>query len=364
MSSPNSRKNVVSPSPIMQMATGFWVSRTLMSAVELDVFTKIASYQNDNNGESMTLKEFEKIMGIEESRPAEVFTTALVALGLLKVNENNNNREKTFANSEVSAMFLDKNKPTYIGDVITMFDERLYKRWDRLSDALKTNRPVGEEQGEDIESIFDKARSNQDDAERLQKFTHAMHGISIGPAMALAKNVDFSSHRRMMDIGGGSGVYAMQVVANNPNNMSAVVLDSRPVCQVADQYIQRYNLQDKVQTKVLDFFKDRLPNDCDVAFLSHVIHVFDRDKNIILLKKIHDSLPSGNGMILISEWLLNDEKTGPIPSALMGLTMLIENSGGRSYSYSEISDMLIEVGFRNIEKRTLAEPAELVIGYK
>ena len=225
MSSPNSRKNVLSPSPIMQMATGYWVSKTLMSAVELDVFTKIASYQNDNNGESMTLKEFEKIMGIEESRPAEVFTTALVALGLLKVNENNNNREKTFANSEVSTMFLDKNKPSYIGDAITMFDERLYKRWDRLSDALKTNRPVGEEQGEDIESIFDKARSNQDDAERLQKFTHAMHGISIGLAMALAKNVDFSNYRRMMDIGGGSGVYAMQVVANNPNNMSAVILD-------------------------------------------------------------------------------------------------------------------------------------------
>jgi hypothetical protein len=123
-------------------------------------------------------------------------------------------------------------------------------------------------------------------------------------------------------------------------------------------------LQNKVQTKILDFLKDQLPNDCDVAFLSHVIHVFDRDKNIILLKKIHDSLPNENGMIIISEWLLNDEKTGPIPSALMGLTMLIENSGGRSYSYSEISDMLREVGFKNIQKRPLIEPAEIVIGYK
>ena len=139
-----------------------------------------------------------------------------------------------------------------------------------------------------------------------------MHEISIGPEMALAKNVDFSNHRRMMDIGGGSGVYAIQVVVSNPNNMCAVVLDSKPVCQVADQYILQYNLQDKVQTKVLDFFKDRFPNDCDVAFLSHVIHIFDRDKNIILLKKIHDSLPSKNGMILIGEWLVNDEKTGPI----------------------------------------------------
>ena len=191
-----------------------------------------------------------------------------------------------------------------------------------------------------------------------------MHGVSIVPAMALAKNVDFSNHKKMMDIGGGSGVYAIQVVANSPNNMSAVVLDSKPVCQVADGYIQQYNLQDKVQTMTFDFFKDQLPNGCDVAFLSHVIHLFDKEKNITLLKKIYDSLPKENGMIIISGWLLNDEKTGPISSALLGLTMIVENSRGRGYSYTEISHMLTEAGFKNIEKRPLIEPAEIVIGYK
>jgi len=98
--------------------------------------------------------------------------------------------------------------------------------------------------------------------------------------------------------------------------------------------------------------------------LSHVLHIFDRDKNIALLKKIYDSLPNENGTIIISEWLLNDEKTGPIPSALMGLTMIVENSGGRGYSYNEILQMLTEVGFKNIERRPLIEPAEIVIGYK
>jgi len=362
MSPLESPPNNISPSPIMQMATGFWVSKTLMTAVELGVFTKLSAYQKDSDSKSMTMREFQNIIGIEESRPAEAFTTALVSLGLLKVNKNKN-EEKVFANSEVSSMFLDKSKSTYIGDVIAMFDERLYKRWDKLSEALKTNKPIGERQGEDIESIFDKAKSNQE-VEQLQKFTHAMHGVSIAPAMALAKNVDFSNHKKMMDIGGGSGVYAIQVVANSPNNMSAVVLDSKPVCQVADGYIKQYNLQNKVQTMTFDFFKDQLPNDCDVAFLSHVIHIFDKDKNITLLKKIHDSLSNENGIIIISEWLLNDEKTGPISSALMGLTMIIENSKGRGYSYIEISEMLTEAGFKNIEKRPLIEPAEIVIGYK
>ena len=204
--------NNMSPSPIIQMATGFWVSKTLMTAVELGVFTKISAYQNVNNTKSMTLREFQNIIGIEESRPAEAFTTALVSLGLLKVNMNNNG-EKTFANSEISSMFLDKSKSKYTGDVVSMFDERLYKRWDKLSQALKTNKPIEEKQVADIESLFDKAKSNQE-VEQVQKFTHAMYGISIGPAMALAKNVDFSNHKKMMDIGGGSGVYAIMVVAN------------------------------------------------------------------------------------------------------------------------------------------------------
>lgn len=388
MSSTEQVSDAPTPSPIMQMAIGFWVSKTLLTAVELDVFTRISSYQENKNVESITLEEFQHLTGIRYSRPAEAFTTALVSLGLLKANKNQKG-EKTFVNTQLSAQFLDKGKSTYIGDVIAMFDERLYKRWDKLSDALRTNKPVGEKQGEDIESVFEKAKSNQEleqvkgeqggeikstmfekakssgetEIEHVQKFTRAMYGISVGPAMVLSKRVDFSKYKKMMDIGGGSGVYAIQVVANNPGNMSAVVLDSKPVCQVTNEYIQQFNLQDKVRTMEFDFFNDQMPKDCDVAFLSHVIHIFDREKNIKLLKRIHDSLPE-DGMIIISEWLLNDEKTGPVPSSLMGLTMIIENNGGKSYSYNEVSQMLIEAGFKNIEKRALVEPAEIIIGYK
>jgi len=90
MSPSESPLNNISPSPIMQMTTGFWVSKTLMTAVELGVFTKISAYQNHNDSKSITLREFQNIIGIEEIRPAEAFTTALVSLGLSKVNKNNN----------------------------------------------------------------------------------------------------------------------------------------------------------------------------------------------------------------------------------------------------------------------------------
>jgi 3-hydroxy-5-methyl-1-naphthoate 3-O-methyltransferase len=171
-----------------------------------------------------------------------------------------------------------------------------------------------------------------------------------------------------MDIGGGSGVYAIQVVKEYPN-MSATVLDLKPVCKVAGEYIEMFDLKHRIQTNALDFFNEDLPKDCDVAFLSHIIHDYSKDKGRSLFEKIYNALPNrdnvdGGGAIIISEWLLNDEKTGPVPSALMSLNMMVETSGGRNFSFAEISEMLTEVGFKNIEKKSLAGPAEIVIGYK
>jgi len=101
-----------------------------------------------------------------------------------------------------------------------------------------------------------------------------------------------------------------------------------------------------------------------VALLSHIVHLYDEQKAKVLLKKVYDSLPNEHGVVIISEWLLNDEKSGPVPSALMSLTMILEQARARNYSFAEISKMLTEVGFKSIEKRPLAGPAEIVIGYK
>jgi 3-hydroxy-5-methyl-1-naphthoate 3-O-methyltransferase len=246
--------STLSPDPIFQIATGFWMSKTLMSAVELEVFTKVS-------GKSLSLNDFQKLLGFE-IRPAEVFVTALVSLGLLEVTQGSDEKEKEgfYSNSEPADTFLVRGKPSYIGDFITMLDKRLYKSWDRLPQSLKSNRPAVETIGEgnrSIDALYSYALSNeeaQDDVMRM--FTHAMYGVSLGPAMALPKVFDFSNYRKMMDIGGGPGVYPIQVVREFPT-MSAVVIDSKPVCQIAAQYIKQSNLQDKIQTKPLRLFEGR-----------------------------------------------------------------------------------------------------------
>jgi 3-hydroxy-5-methyl-1-naphthoate 3-O-methyltransferase len=338
----------ISPEPIFQMATAYWVSKTLMAAVEFELFTKISN-------RSVTLEELQKVLGME-ARPADVFATALVSLGLLNASVNGNDG-RAFSNSPLSATFLDRNKSSYMGDIVAMFDKRLYNMWDRLPQSLLANKPAsgsGEE-------IFGQARLNLA-TEQMQKFTHAMYGVSVGPAMALAKAFDFSRCKRLIDIGGGSGVYAIHVALANPH-LSAVVADLAAVCGVADEYIRRFSLLSRVKTKALDFFKEDIPSGYDVALLSHIIHDWSEEKDIGLLKKIFSSINSG-GAIIISEWLLDDEKTGPAFPALMGMNMIIETEGGRNYSFAEISKMLAAAGFNSIEKWPLLGPASIIIGHK
>lgn len=338
----------ISPEPIFQMLTGFWVSKALMAAVELEVFTKLS-------GKKVSLQQLQNFLSMEK-RPAEMFATSLASLGLLVVTKSNDGT-RLYSNSALTDLFLDKNKPSYMGDIVAMFDKRLYNMWNKLPQCLLDNKPAGDSG----EEMFDQAKSNQAQ-EQMKKFTHAMYGVSVGPAMMLAKTFDFSKHSKMMDIGGGSGVYCIEVVKANPH-MSAVVLDLEAVCQVAKEYISKVGLDDKIKTKTTDFWKEPLPPGYDVAFLSHILHGHNEENGIILLKKIFDSLTE-DGAVLISEWTINDDKTGPAPSALMGLNMIIESNGGRSYSFDEISGMLKAAGFKRIEKKSLTPPVELAIGYK
>lgn len=113
-----------------------------------------------------------------------------------------------------------------------------------------------------------------------------------------------------MDIGGGSGVYPIEVVKKYPT-MSAEILEMEPVCRVANEYITKFNLRDRVHTQILDFSQDELPKDCDVALLSHIIHFHAREKVVSLLRKVYDTLQNDNNVFIISEWLFNDDRTGP-----------------------------------------------------
>ena len=143
-----------SPDPIFQTLVGFWASKALMAAVELEFFTNLSG------GKQMKLNELQKALGME-ARPTGVFASALASLGLLQITKTEVGGESLFANSPVSEMFLDKSKDFYMGDIVSMFDKRLYKAWDKLVESLQTNKPIDAADGGGAETLFDRAKSKQ-----------------------------------------------------------------------------------------------------------------------------------------------------------------------------------------------------------
>ena len=259
---------------------------------------------------------------------------------------------------------------------------------------MKRTLPRTEIPREDIHRTTTIDDLNAQTIEQIKTFTHGMFDINVGPALSLTKLFDFSKYSKLIDIGGFSaGVYAIRAVEAYPSLSADVIISLEPVAQIANGYIKQFNLEHKVSTRVFNVFEEfttregeeevigqeikKSNNNYDVAIVSNILHRGNEEKNKLLLKRIYKSLIPGKAnennkndsknatsVIIISEWLLDAQKTGPISSALMNLNMILESSEGRTYSFAEVSDMLRSVGFANIQKIEARGPTDFVVGYK
>ncbi|MGE0152891.1 MAG: methyltransferase [Reyranellaceae bacterium] len=329
--------------PLMALSTGFWAFKTLAAANELDLFSRLAG------GAGITVAGLAETLGLHP-RPAEMLLTGCAALGLLE------KRDGRYRNTPLSEAYLVRGKPYYFGGFVQMADKRLYTGWGRLAEALRTNRPTTWDPAVQS-SIFDG-----EDPTMLALFWEAMHSLSTMTARKLGEAVDFSQFRRLLDIGGGSGACDIELCKQHAG-LHATVFDLPHVAAIAAGKIAEAGLTDRIATEGGSFF-DRLPADHDVHLLSMILHDWDEAKDRALLRRSFEALPSG-GAVVISELLVNDEKTGPAPAALMSLNMLIETEG-RNYTPAEYSAWLEEAGFRHIETVWFDAPAAngAVIGRK
>jgi SAM-dependent methyltransferase len=319
---------IVSPVPLMQLSTGFWAFKTLAAAHELDVFTRLSS------GGGMTIEEMAAEYGIEK-RPSEMLLTACAALGLLDKDG------ARYVNTPLAEEYLVKGKPYYFGGFVEMLDKRLYPGWGKLVEAIHTNRPTT------WDPATQKSLFEGEDPAMLDLFWGAMHSLSTFTARALGEAIDFSSHERLLDVGGGSGAYDIELCKRYPQ-LRATVHDFPFVVEIAARNIEEAGLSERIQTHGGDFFADSgLPDGHDVILLSMILHDWNEEHNREILQKCYDALPSGGG-IVISELLVNDDKTGPPPAALMSLNMLIETEG-RNYTPAEYSSWLKDIGFIDTE---------------
>lgn len=333
----------VAPDHIMQLGLGFWGSKTLLSAVELGLFTELAR-------SPMTAEAVGARFDLH-TRSLRDFLDALVSLRMLE-----RDAEGLYSNTAEADMFLDRAKPSYIGGMLEMANTRLYPFWGSLTEALKTGRPQNEARsgGNFFEALYA-------DPERLEEFLSAMTGLSLGAARAIAQKFPWDNYRNFIDIGGAQGGVPVQVALEHPH-LTGGIFDLPAVGPVFEKYVARHGLSDRLRFYPGDFFNDRLPS-ADVLVMGHILHDWNMEEKRMLLKKAFDALPAG-GALIVFEALIDDERRENTLGLLMSLNMLIETPGGFDYTGADCSQWMREAGFRETRVEHLAGPDSMVIGFK
>lgn len=335
------------PSHIMQVGMGFFGSRTLLTAVELALFTHLGD-------KGLTAEEIRKALSLHP-RAVPDFPDALVALGLLR--REGDGPEALYSNTEETSMFLDRNSPQYLGGILEMAGARLYRFWGSLTEALKTGQPQNEIKSCG-EPMFAKLYAVP---ERLEQFMNAMAGVSAGNFKALADTFDFSPYQTLCDAGGATGQLSCMVAAAHPH-MRCISADLPQVEPIAKRCIERAGLSDRVETAVIDFFEKPLPK-ADVITMGMILHDWNLEKKKHLIQLAYEALPAGGAFIVI-EALIDDARRENAFGLLMSLNMLIEFGDAFDYTAAEFESWCREIGFDRFEIIPLAGPSSAAVAYK
>ena len=330
------------PEKIMKLGMAFWGSKTLMSAVELEVFTVLSHNPLDAEG-------LQKRLGLH-SRGARDFFDALVSLGML------DRKDGLYSNAPETDLFLDKAKPSYIGGFLDMANSRLYRSWGSLTEGLRTGQPQNEtKEGEDI---FDTLYG---DPEKLKGFLQAMTGLSMGANKAIANKFPWQNYQTFFDIGTAQGGLPVQVALAH-SHLTGGGFDLPVIQSVFEEYVNANGLSDRLRFIRGDFFKDSLPK-ADVLSMGHILHDWNLEEKKLLIGKAYEALPPG-GALIVFESLIDDDRRTNTFGLLMSLNMLIELPGGFDYTGADCSGWLREAGFRETRVEHLVGPDSMVVGIK
>jgi SAM-dependent methyltransferase len=332
----------VTPDAIMQLAFGYWGSKTLLSAVEIGLFTELA-------GGPLTLEEIRARLRLHE-RSARDFLDALVALGML------NRDDGRYSNTPSTELYLDRRKPTYMGGMLEMMSARLYGFWAGLTEGLRTGEPQNEaKHGGDIFDALYK------DPARLEQFLAAMTALSLGIAHAMAAKFPWSKYRSFVDIGAAQGGLAV-VLAQKHQHLCGIGADLPVVGPVFDKYVAANGLADRLRFTALDFFKEPLPQ-ADVVIMGHILHDWNLQTKKMLIAKAYEALPPG-GSFIVFEAIIDDERRSNAFGLLMSLNMLIETRGGFDFTGADCAGWMREAGFKETRVEHLSGPDSMVVGVK
>lgn len=336
--------NQLNPDKILEVGFAFWASKSLLTAVEMGLFTELASGPT-------SFDDIVSRLGLHP-RSSRDFLDALVALGFLERSGD------IYQNTRETDLFLDRQKPSYIGGILAMANNRSYPFWGNLTEALRTGQPQNEMKESGGASPFEALYADQ---ARLKEFLSSMTGISHGANVAIAKTFPWQNYQSFVDVGTAQGDLATQIAHAN-THLKGIGFDLPPVGPVFEEYVSSLGLENRLTFMPGDFFKQDLPK-ADVILMGHILHDWDLPTKKMLIKKAFDALPKG-GALVVYEAIIDDDRSTNAFGLLMSLNMLIETPGGFDYTGADCCGWMQEAGFTEMRVEPLVGPDSMVVGIK
>ena len=333
----------LNPEKILQTGLAFWASKTLLSAIEMGVFTELA--RGPESFDSLSGR-----LGLHP-RSARDFLDALVALGFLA------RKADVYANTPETELFLDRKKPAYVGGILEMANHRLYPFWGHLTEALHTGLPQNETKT-GAAGMFETLYA---DPARLKEFLGAMTGISHGANTTIAKVFPWKDYQTFIDIGTAQGDLAVQIALANPH-LQGIGFDLPEVAPIFEEYAATVGVAERLRFQPGNFFNQSIPQ-ADVVLMGHILHDWDLPTKKMLIKKAYDALPA-KGALVVYEAIIDDDRSKNAFGLMMSLNMLVETSGGFDYTGADCSGWMKEAGFSTTRVEHLVGPDSMVVAIK
>jgi hypothetical protein len=336
-----------SPAQILEIGMGFWASKTLLSAVELGLFTILAD--GPQTGEAL-----EDALGLHPRATAD-FLDTLVALGLLA--RRGDGAGARYMNTPATALYLDRGSPLYVGGILEMANARLYPFWADLTQALQTGKPQNEIK-HNGKPMFDELYA---DPKRLEQFMGAMAGVSRANFEAFAEKFDFAPFMSHVDIGGATGQLASIVQARHPH-LASRSLDLPVVRPIAERHIKAAGLEGRVAVGEIDFLKEEFPG-ADLITMGMILHDWNLEHKKMLIAKAYRALPEDGAFVAI-ENIIDDARRENVFGLMMSLNILIEFGEAFDFTGADFAAWCLEAGFSRCEILPLGGPASAAIAWK
>ncbi len=320
------------PDEVMGMARAFMESRLLLTALELDVFTPLAA--------GATAAAVADACHTDPGATARLLN-ALVALGLLT------KQGEVFSPTAVAARFLARGGKDDSVDAL-LHQASLWQTWSGLTGAVRCGQPAP------------RRDPNERGDEWTVAFIAAMHKGAAQRAPLLVQAVGVQGVRRMLDVGGGSGAYSIAFVQAG-QEVSAGIVDLPAVLPIAEGHVAAAGLAGRITLRPGDLRHDELGSGFDLVLLSSICHMLDREGNRDLLRRAFSAL-APRGRVVVSDFVLDEDRASPRQAALFSINMLVGTSSGDCYTEAEYAAWLREAGFGEVARRDLPGPASLMIG--